>query len=355
MSAAADWRFGAELDGAYEADLNHPDNHVFRSRSTTAKLDEPVLNMAMAYAHKDAVVDSRLGFQLSVQTGKDSRDFGYSATSPNIQSGDALRHFGQANISYLAPVGRGLTLQGGLFNSIIGEESLYAKDNFNYTRSWIADYSPYLMFGGNASYPLTDATTAGVYVINEYFHLSQSNGEPAYGAFVSHKATSELTIKETLFYGPDQEETSIRLWRLFTDSIAEWKRGRLSAWIDNQAGTERVADRGGHRVFWEGAALGARWSFTDRIALALRPEFYWDHDGRLTGSRQLDRAITTTFEYKLPFHRTSTTLRLEHRYDESTGPDGGFFYGKDSSTGTPTLRQKQHLLIAALIWTFDSP
>ena len=35
----------------------------------------------------------------------------------------------------------------GLFNSLMGYESLYARDNANYTRSWIADNSPYMMFG----------------------------------------------------------------------------------------------------------------------------------------------------------------------------------------------------------------
>jgi hypothetical protein len=45
-------------------------------------------------------------------------------------------------VSYLAPVGNGLSIQAGLFNSFIGYESFYAKDNANYTRSWIADNTP---------------------------------------------------------------------------------------------------------------------------------------------------------------------------------------------------------------------
>ena len=83
-------------------------------------------------------------------------DFGFGTNLPHVAGSDALRHFGRANLSYLAPVGNGLTFQAGLFNSFIGYESLYAKDNFNYTRAWIADYSPYLMFGANAQYAFND-------------------------------------------------------------------------------------------------------------------------------------------------------------------------------------------------------
>lgn len=350
--AAADWHFGAYADGAYEGDFDHPDSHLFRGRGTTPKVDEPVLNMALLYVRKDPTDASPWGLELSPMAGKDALDYGFSNTSPPVDHGDALRHFYRANMSYLAPVGRGLTVQGGLFNSIIGEESLLAKDNFNYTRTWIADFSPYLMFGGNVSYPFSGATTAGACVINEYFHLSRSNALPAYGAFVSRKAAPDVTLKEALFAGPDQPQTSMTFWRTFSDSIVELTRGRFSAWSAYDVGSEKLAATG-NRVFWMGGALAGRWQFDDRWAAALRPEFYWDKDGRLTGSRQLVKALTTTVEYKVPWKAMSLTARLEHRWDESTGPDGGFFTGGEDPSGAPRLARAHHMLIAALLWTFD--
>src|SRR5713226_7416083 len=44
-------------------------------------------------------------------------------------------------------------------NSLIGYDSLYAKDNFTYTRPWGGDYTPYIMFGVNASYPFSKKIT----------------------------------------------------------------------------------------------------------------------------------------------------------------------------------------------------
>jgi hypothetical protein len=349
------WHYGAAVDAGYIADLNHPDNHVWRSKGTDYDVGQTALNMALGYVRKDAAESSRWGLELSGQGGRDANIFGFSNTSPNLDHGDALRHLGRANVSYLAPVGRGLTIQAGLFNSLVGEESLYAKDNLNYTRSWIADYSPYQMFGGNVSYPFTDATTATAFVVNEYFHLSRSNAEPAYGLQVAHKAAPDLALKQSVMYGPDQPQTSIGFWRLFSDTIVEYKKGELTAWLDHQVGTERVSAQGDRRIFWDGAAAAGRWAFTDRLSAAERWGYFWDHDGRMTGARQFIREVTTTFEYRLPWRRTATALRLEHRWDSSTGPDGGFFYGKDSSSASPTLRAQQHKLIAALLWTFDSP
>ncbi|MBI3565514.1 MAG: outer membrane beta-barrel protein [Elusimicrobia bacterium] len=350
------WHASAFADGSYADDLNHPSNHLFRGRGTTPLVGQPVLNMAGVGLRKDAAESSRWGLELGAQTGKDAKAFGYSATSPNIDHGDALSHIAKANVSYLAPVGSGLTVQAGLFGSLIGEESLYAKDNFNYTRAWISDFSPYLMFGANASYAFDEKDSAALYVVNEYFHLSRSNAEPAYGVQYARKQAPGLTLKETVFYGPDQRATAVGYWRLFSDSIVEWRAGeRVSTWLAYDVGTERLAEQAGEpRVFWMGAAAAARWNVSGPWSVAERPEFYWDRNGRLTGSRQLVEALTSTLEYKAAFGRHGAIVRLEHRYDFSTGPDGGFYRGGDSVPGTPGLRPSHHMVIAALIWTFDA-
>src|SRR5437879_7186273 len=109
---------------------------------------------------------------MTAKGGQDSRVFGFSATAPNLSGFQGLRHLGPTDVSYLAPVGKGLTIQGGIFSSLIGYDSLYAKDNFSYTRPWGADYTPYLMLGVNASYPVSPALTATALLVNGYWHLA---------------------------------------------------------------------------------------------------------------------------------------------------------------------------------------
>ncbi len=354
-SPSPEWHYGGFLDLGYSLNFNFPENHLFRGRSTTPRVNELDLNMAGAYIKKDATIDSRWGTELAVHGGQDAKDFAFGVNEPKVSGSDALRHFGRANVSYLAPVGNGLMLQAGLFNSLIGYDSLYAKDNFTYTRPWGGDYTPYLMFGVNASYAFNDRWTGTFFVINEYFHLQNTNSAPSYGGQVLYKPSSAWSFKETIYYGPDQANTSMEFWRLFSDSIAEWKGDVLTLAFEYQVGTEVLAVPGSPRIFWTAAQLPIHWQIAGPWAVTLRPEVYWDRNGRMTGSEQLIRAVTTTLEYRVPYKWTNAIMRLEYRYDESTGAGGGFFKGNEIAPGVIGLTPAQHMVIAGLIVTFDSP
>jgi putative OmpL-like beta-barrel porin-2 len=293
--------------------------------------------------------------ELMVQAGEDSKTFGFSATAPNLAGANWLRQLGRADVSYLAPVGNGLTVQAGIFNSLIGYDSLYAKDNFTYTRPWGADYTPYLMMGVNASYPFSKKLTGTFYVINGYWHLAHANNVPSFGGQIAYQATDRMTWKETLLYGPHQSDTSLEFWRFFSDSIAEWKRKPVTVAFEYQAGTEKLAVTGEPRTFWTAAQLPVQWVVRGPWSVTVRPELYWDRDGRLTGFVQFIKAFTSTVEYRVPYRWTNTILRLEYRYDDSRGRGGGFFKDGQVQPGVVGLTPTQHLLVFGLIWTLDSP
>jgi len=118
------WQYGGFMDVGYLLDLNHPENKIFRSRGTAWHVDDLHLNMAGAYLKKQASEESRWGVELTAQAGKDTEVFGFSATAPNLGGYKFLRHLGPTKVSYLAPVGKGLTVQGGIFSSLIGYDSL---------------------------------------------------------------------------------------------------------------------------------------------------------------------------------------------------------------------------------------
>ena len=349
------WHYGGFVDLGYSLDFNFPENHLFRNRSTTPRVNELDVNMAGIYVKKDVSEQSRLGMELAVHGGQDAKDFGFGVNAPKVPNSDWYRQFGRANVSYLAPVGNGLTVQAGLFNSLIGYDSLYAKDNFSYTRPWGGDYTPYLMFGVNATYPFNDRWTGTLFVINEYFHLQNTNSVPSYGAQVAYKPSDPWTIKETMYYGPDQSNTSMQFWRFLSDSIVEWKSHPLTIAFEYQIGTEELATPGTPRIFWTAAHLPIHWVIDGPWSATVRPELYWDRNGRLTGSEQFIKAVTTTLEYKFAYLWTNTIARLEYRYDESRGTGGGFYKGGEVAPGVIGLTPAQHLLIFALIWTFDSP
>lgn len=356
-ASSSEWHYGATVDLSYALDFNFPENHRWRSKSTTPRVNELAPNMAQGYVRKDVSDTSRWGMELGLQAGYDTNalvpDANPGREKP-VDGADTLRHISQANVSYLAPVGHGLMVTAGLFNSFIGYQSIYAKNNLNYTRSYMADNSPYFLFGLGAQYPLSDTLQLGLYVINGYNYLSHQNNQPSYGTQVSWKPASRLSITENLYYGPDQSNTAIEFWRFFSDSIMEWKDGPLTLAAAYDIGTEQAAELPGHpRTFWTAAALYARWNIGGPWSLALRPEFYWDRNSRISGSEQLLKAMTTTLEYKWTHSWQTALLRLEHRYDESSGIGGGFFTRGEISPGVQGLTRGQQLLLFSIVWSLD--
>ncbi len=348
------WRLNAFIDVGYLLDFNHPSNHLFRNRGTTPRVNELDLNMAGVSARKDVSTESRWGMELAVHAGEDSKTFGFSSTVPNISGANILRHFGRANVSYLAPVGKGLTVQAGIFSSFIGYDSLYAKDNFSYTRPWGADYTPYLMLGVNASYPLTQKLTVVGFLVNGYWHLADANPIPSFGGQVAYKATDHWTAKQTILVGPHQSDTSFELWRFLTDTTLEWKRQPLTVAFEYQAASEKVAIAKQPRATWMAAQLPVHWVMDKRWSVTVRPEVAWDSDGRWTGFPQTVKANTTTLEYRIPYRQASAILRLEHRIDNSRGPGGGFFKDGEVRPGVVALVPTQNLLTFGAIVILDA-
>lgn len=347
------WHYGGFVDVGYLLDFNHPANDNFRSRGTAWHVDDLHLNMAGAYVKKDPSETSRWGAEVTAQGGKDCEVFGFSATAPNIDGYKWLRHLGPTNVSYLAPVGKGLTVQGGIFSSLIGYDSLYAKDNFNYTRPWGADFTPYFMLGITASYPFTEKITGTLLVVNGYWHLADANSVPSSGGQLAYKASPRVTVKETFLWGPHQSNTSFKFWRYLSDSIVERKGERVTLAFEYITSWERIDAPARPRALMMAGQLPVHWTLNKQWSATIRPEVFWDRDGRWTLARQTVKAITTTLEYRIPYRWTKTILRLESRWDDSRGPDGGFFRGAEVAPGVIGLTPTQHLLILGLIFTFD--
>jgi hypothetical protein len=353
-SSASTWQYGGFIDFGYLHDFNDPANRLFRSRGTTFRVNEANLNMTALYLRKAASPSSRWGTELTVQAGSDSEVFGYSATAPNLDGSEGLRHLGPIDVSYRAPLGKGLTVQGGIFSSFIGYDSLYAKDNFNYTRPWGADFTPYLMMGVNVQYPFSPRLNAAAFVVNGYWHLAHANNVPSSGAQLAYKAAEHLSLKQTVLYGPHQSDTSLGFWRFLSDSIAEWKRDPATVAFEYQIAEEKVDTAGAPRALWMSSQMPVHWAFDKRWSATVRPEVAWDRNGRWTGFSQTVKAVTSTLEYRVPYRAATAIVRLEHRWDDSRGPQGGFFIDGNLSPGVCRLTPGQQLFGVAAILTFDS-
>jgi hypothetical protein len=356
-TAADPWRYGGFVDLGYAVNFNVPENHRWRSKETTPRTNELAPNMLLGYLHKEPRTESRWGVELALQGGYDT-----DALVPDPKPGrdrpipgaDVLRHISRANIEYLTPIGKGLTLTAGLMEGYINYESFYAKDNFNYTRAYITDFSPNFVMGMGARYPFSSNVDFGFHVMNGYNHLAHANNQASYGAELDWRFAKRAVLAQNLYVGPDQADTSVKFWRFFSDTQVRWRGDQLTVALAYDIGTEKAADLpNAPQTFWMGGALFTRWELTGPWSVAVRPEFYWDRNGRLSEFEQFIWANTTTIEYRRHLGRHQAVIRLEHRYDHSGGPEGGFFRRSRTSERDPELSQGQHLLLVSVVWAID--
>lgn len=201
----------------------------------------------------------------------------------------------------------------------------------------------------------TKSLEVGIYVVSEYQHLSLANNLPSYVAKLEWRASDHLTIFQNLYYGPDQKAESLKYWRTFSDSTIEWRKADWRVALSYDVGTEAMAEiKNDPRSTWMGAALFTQLHVAGPWSVGVRPEFYWDPQGRMTQHKQLLWAHTTTLEYKKHLGAYSLTARLEHRYDHSTGSQAGFFENGFRTPATQRRASDQHLAILGFIVAFDS-
>ena len=147
----------------------------------------------------------------------------------------------------------------------------------------------------------------------------------------------------------------MRFWRVFSDTHVEWKNGPWTLAVAYDIGMEQAVEQTDHPgQFWTSGVVFVRWNISRPWSLGFRPEVYWDRDGRLTGASQLITAVTLTSDYAVRLGRQTGLLRLEYRFDRSTGSQGGYFTGEEIAPGVNGLTPNQNLLMFGLLWWFDS-
>jgi hypothetical protein len=338
-------------DGAYAGSSTRPANNTWRTKQTSYRLDEFALNLAMAHFWKEPAADSRWGFELGAQTGRDSElavPDPAQGGSP-IRGADFWRHVYRASVSYLFPVGEGLKIEAGLLPGALGYESYLSFENPTYTRGYITDYVPYFVFGISGTQTITESLDLLVYVITGWDYLADVNDVPGIGVQTDWRINNRVTYKQNFYFGPEQQETDVEFWRFFSESVVEHRHGPLAVALAFDFGTERQLGESGNPRGWTFAsALWVRWDFHEHWTLGLRPEIYDDSDGILTGNRQTIYDVSVALRYLFtPKEKHSFALSLEYRYDRSTGAEGGFFSGPNN-----TLVEEQHVLLIALTWSF---
>lgn len=333
------------VDGYFTWNTNEPADHAnfFPGVGTSAKRDhEAALNLAQVGLE---LAPRPVGFRLALGYGTATEVVHAAEVRGVATSPDTWRNVVQASAQWQTGLGRGLLLEAGVYPSHIGMEAFQSKDNWNYTRSWLGELSPYYQTGLKLAYPLSERWSAQLHLLNGWQVIADNNGGKSLGAQLAY-ASERLALSFNGIVGPELAGNDDDL-RALGDVVATWK-ATPSFSLGLSADLAREERPAGASASWAGAGLYARFSPPEsRTALALRGEYYDDGDGAISGTAQTLKELTVTLEHR-PDPRL--ILKLEGRYDRSTAA----VFGSDEldAAGAPLAKRDQFLLLLGAVATF---
>jgi hypothetical protein len=331
----------AFVDLYYAYNSNHPETglNFIPGTGTTAKVaDAFSVNLAQFEVSMPA---DPVGFKITVGAGTGEEVL--HAAEPG--GSDVWSHLLLASVTYQTRVGRGLSFEGGIMPAHVGMEGFASKDNWNYTRSWMAEFSPYYETGLKVAYPFSDRWSGALYVVNGWQIIGENNSAKTFGtqiAFGSDKVSASFNT----LAGPELPDDDSD-WRVLGDLVLTVRP--TDAWsVGVTIDAARESQPAGASASWWGAAVYARYSLqADRYAFTLRAERFDDPEGAISGTDQDLTEGTLTFEYRPSKH---LIVKLEGRYDHSTAPV--FATEGLDAANQPVLTPSETLAIVGVVATF---
>jgi hypothetical protein len=334
----------------------------------------------------------QLWFSLKKPVSEESRGgwgadivFGAAADVANgwIWGGDdpanlgSLPHLFQAYVSYLAPIGSGVEIQAGRWESLLGAEPYRQDRSFFVTRGVVWSLQPVNHTGVLFSGDLGESLTWAIGVANQTGNTmtDTDNSKTGVGQVKWHGETITLAVNGMIGgdvptalpgagnpgrsgVGRDSDYVGI------LDLVATWDPSdELSAWVNFDAIFTHGDGLPHNNVY--AVAVGGHLVITKATGFSLRGEYIRgddvfkgspviagdpDYPGLPTfaGATNIDLfSITGTFDHQLA---TNLTLRLEGRYDvaDLDGVADQFFVSDNDPDAVPSLYRKQEQVLALI-------
>lgn len=358
--------FNLTVDGYYGYNFNRPAGGVNLLRAYDVTSNSFSLNQATLVIERapDVEAGRRFGARMDLQYGQATETVqGNAANEPRPQ---VYRNIWQAYGTYVAPIGKGLTVDFGKFAGALGYETNFTKDNFNYSRAYFFNYLPFYHFGFRSSYNINDKLTVTHWLVNGANQSEDFNGFKSQAMLLTIKPTNRVTLQTNYYAGKEQRDRNPALNPGFaplptqpglsTDVIQPVPEGRfhvldayatfnvtdkLTLALEGDYVINRVQKTSAPSRVTGGAAYG-RYQFTPKFALAGRFEYLSDRGGLFSGTTQALKEHTLTAEYKLA---DGFLMRGEYRRDFSNQP---FFLTERPGV----LKNEQNTATLGLVWWF---
>jgi hypothetical protein len=370
------------VDAYYGYDYNHPIDGINPVTPFTSNTNAFALNNVELIVDKapDATsAESRFGYHVAAGYGQAAR----AVNGSDIAGDESQFYLKEAYGQYLAPLGKGLTIQVGKFVTPAGAEVIESNANLNYSRS-ILFYNaiPYFHFGVNAKYAWNPKIAATFYLVNGWNNSAISHESfggstgLTYGASVAYTPNAKWSATENYFAGPvaddfkcDFTESSncpvLSDWKQLSDTVISYTpNAKWSFTLNGDYGfgphkwdctgsTAQNCHTVGMQATWWGVAGYAKYTIDPKSYFAVRYEYYNDpEDYTFSGGDDLnpadrlhDQEATGTYAYNVT---SGLQVRAEYRYDYFSEP----FFQNGANFDHSVKEQNSAFL--AFIYSFSS-
>jgi len=326
-------------------------------------------NAAELSVKKEPSERYRLGWGVVLTAGIDSQKnhslgiFRDSDDSSPFFRNTAKYDLAEAYVSYLVPVGDGLTLKAGKWATLIGYEVYENPKNLNFSRSFLYTLgTPYFHTGLLVTYPVTKWLSVTAGFTNGWDNADNNNGHLRPIGSFAFTPTDKLSATVSWLVGPEQNRDQMHDGvnnRFVVDTTILYtgiERWTLAVNFDFAGeendpllvGTRRDADSR-----WGGVAGYAAYGWTKALRTALRLEYFADPQGMRSSETSVPGAnvdlweVTATLEYKI---WRGLVGRLEYRHDQANR--NAFSVRNSGGRGLAPTSDAQNTITFALYYSF---
>jgi len=350
----------------YQWNANRPPSGITNYRGFDTRHNSFTVSNAVLSARYDhSGLSARLAFQVghtpnTYYLAEPESDASQSPSAVGSSGASTWRFVQQALVGYTIPVGRGLLIEGGVFLSPIGLETLAVKDNWNFSRSHLFFQLPFYHTGLRAEQRLFKAWKLTLGVVNGWNSVVDGNDEKSVYVQTTYDKSGSVSASFLYFTGIERAPAQpSRDWRhLFDLWMTVQPSSRFEFALHGNAGVEPVAD---DKAFWLAGAAYVCVHVLPVFHLAARGDVFWERKGVLPSGEPLpiffapsdmswlSSATATVSMDVLP----GLLLRLEYRHDHS---DGAVFFAKNTAStpmAPPEITQtSQNTLTAGAVASF---
>lgn len=297
---AQDITYSAYADTYLAHDFNHLPTRYRPYTTQPYYTDEPALNLG----YVDVKVDT------AKYRGRLAMQYGTSVIANYAdESKEFFRYFQEAYAGI--KLSESLTVDAGIFFSHIGMESWISRDDWNLTRSLIAENSPYYQSGLRAQYAISQSLSTQLLLLRGWQNISNDQSL-ALGTQIAWDATTTTSLYHNLFVGNEHGE------RIFNDFIIKHQI-TASFGIDAAYDLGIQQRRDQDTALWQGWSIIPHYAVNSRVALAGRVEYYSDPHQVIVKSLSSQSFNATGLSANIDYKITpALTWRNEYRVFLST-------------------------------------